>query len=63
MFDQIGIASPAGCTRLSEKHAMINPAERVLIIGKRQGGDQFFQRDRGLWPWGSGRICCRPCKP
>ncbi|MGH6841823.1 MAG: ABC transporter ATP-binding protein/permease, partial [Methylocella sp.] len=30
VFDQIGIASPGGCTRLNEKNAVINPAERVL---------------------------------
>ena len=37
-----GIALPAGCTRLSEKHVMINPAERVLIIGKQRGGKTRF---------------------
>jgi putative ATP-binding cassette transporter len=33
VFDDIGIASPMSCTRLSEKHVVINPSERVLIIG------------------------------
>ncbi|MGH6811999.1 MAG: ABC transporter ATP-binding protein/permease [Methylocella sp.] len=61
VFDQIGIASPGGCTRLSEKHVTINPAERVLIIGKRQGGKtSFFSAIAGLWPWGSGRILLPP---
>jgi vitamin B12/bleomycin/antimicrobial peptide transport system ATP-binding/permease protein len=63
VFDQIGIASPAGCTRLSEKHAVINPAERVLIIGKRQGDKtSFFSAIAGLWPWGHGRILLPPAK-
>ena len=54
VFDHIGIASPTGCTRLSEKHVVINPAERVLIIGKRRGGKtSFFSAIAGLWPWGS----------
>jgi len=63
VFDHIGIAAPAGCTRLSEKHVMINPAERVLIIGKRRGGKtSFFSAIAGLWPWGSGRILLPPAK-
>ncbi|MDQ6704146.1 MAG: ABC transporter ATP-binding protein/permease, partial [Pseudomonadota bacterium] len=61
VFDQTGIASPGGCTRLSEKHVMINPAERVLIIGKRRGGKtSFFSAIAGLWPWGCGRIFLPP---
>jgi vitamin B12/bleomycin/antimicrobial peptide transport system ATP-binding/permease protein len=61
VFDQIGIASPERCTRLNEKHVMINPAERVLIIGKRQDGKtNFFSAIAGLWPWGDGRILLPP---
>lgn len=60
-FDDVGIASPAGCTRLSEKRVMINPGERVLIIGKPRGGKtSFFSAIAGLWPWGSGRILLPP---
>jgi len=63
VFDQIGIASPTGCTRLSEKLVMINPAERVLIIGKRRGGKtSFFSAIAGLWPWGCGRILLPPAQ-
>jgi putative ATP-binding cassette transporter len=63
VFDHIGIASPTGCTRLSEKHVVINPAERVLIIGKRRGGKtSFFSAIAGLWPWGSGRILLPPAR-
>ena len=61
VFDEIGIASPASCTRLSEKHVMINPGERVLIIGKRRGGKtSFFSAIAGVWPWGDGRILLPP---
>ena len=63
VFDQIGIASPTSCTRLSEKHVMINPAERVLVIGKRRGGKtSFFSAIAGLWPWGCGRILLPPAQ-
>jgi len=63
VFDQIGIASPASCTRLSEKHVIINPGERVLIIGKRRGGKtSFFSAIAGLWPWGCGRILLPPAQ-
>jgi len=63
VFDQIGIASHTGCTRLSEKHVTINQAERVLIIGKREGGKtSFFSAIAGLWPWGCGRILLPPSK-
>ena len=63
VFDQVGIASPAACTRLSEKHVIINPGERVLIIGKRRGGKtSFFSAIAGLWPWGTGRILLPPAQ-
>jgi vitamin B12/bleomycin/antimicrobial peptide transport system ATP-binding/permease protein len=62
-FDQIGIALPERCTRLSEKHVVINPGERVLIVGKRRGGKtSFFSAIAGLWPWGCGRILLPPGK-
>jgi vitamin B12/bleomycin/antimicrobial peptide transport system ATP-binding/permease protein len=57
VFDHVGIAMPAGCVRLSEKHAVVDAGERVLIIGKRRGGKtSFFSAIAGLWPWGDGRI-------
>jgi vitamin B12/bleomycin/antimicrobial peptide transport system ATP-binding/permease protein len=63
VFDHIGVASPTGCTRLSEKHVVINPAERVLIIGKQRGGKTgFFSAIAGLWPWGRGRILLPPAQ-
>ncbi|MCI0598627.1 MAG: ABC transporter ATP-binding protein/permease [Beijerinckiaceae bacterium] len=61
VFDHVGISSPDGCARLSEKHVVINPAERVVIIGKRRGANtSFFSAVAGLWPWGDGRILLPP---
>src|SRR3984893_12728224 len=63
VFDHTGLASPAGSTRLSEKHVVINPAERVLIIGKRRDGKtSLFSALAGLWPWGRGRILLPPAQ-
>jgi vitamin B12/bleomycin/antimicrobial peptide transport system ATP-binding/permease protein len=63
VFDQIGVASPSGCTRLNEKHAVINPAERVLIVGKQRGDKTIlFSALAGLWPWGCGRILLPPAQ-
>ncbi len=63
VFDEIGIASPTACTRLSDKHVMISPGERVLIIGKRRGGKtSFFSAIAGLWPWGCRRILLPPAQ-
>lgn len=63
VFDETSIASPAVCVRLSEKHVTINPAERVLVIGKPRGGKtSLFMAIAGLWPWGSGRILLPPSK-
>lgn len=63
VFDQTGIASPVGCIRLSERYVAITPPERVLIIGKRQGGKtSFFSAIAGLWPWGRGRILLPPAR-
>lgn len=60
-LDDVGISSPAGCTKLTEPHVVINPAERVLIIGKRGVGKTNFVRAvAGLWPWGCGRISVPP---
>jgi vitamin B12/bleomycin/antimicrobial peptide transport system ATP-binding/permease protein len=63
VFDQISIASHGGCTRLSENHVVINPGERILIIGKRlDGKTSLFSAIAGLWPWGRGRILLPPAQ-
>jgi vitamin B12/bleomycin/antimicrobial peptide transport system ATP-binding/permease protein len=57
VFEEVGIASPTSCTRLSEQQVIINPSERVLIIGAQQRGKaSLFSAIAGLWPWGRGRI-------
>jgi putative ATP-binding cassette transporter len=57
VLDDLRVASPAACTRLSERHVTIRPGERILIIATRgDGRTNFFSALAGLWPWGSGRI-------
>jgi vitamin B12/bleomycin/antimicrobial peptide transport system ATP-binding/permease protein len=56
-IDDLYIASPGGCIKLSETHTQVQPGERVRIIG--ENGDEkslLFRSLGGLWPWGSGRI-------
>jgi putative ATP-binding cassette transporter len=63
VFENVGVASPSGCARLSEREVVVKPGERVLIIGKRHGGKTaFFSAIAGLWPWGEGRIYLPPQK-
>ena len=56
-FENLEIATPKGCTTLSERHVVIRPGERVLIVGDSGSGKtMLFRAIAGLWPWGSGRI-------
>jgi putative ATP-binding cassette transporter len=56
-FDDLSIATVSGCTRLSEAHAVIEPGDRVLIIGSPGAAKtDLFRAIAGLWPWGFGRI-------
>ena len=56
-IENLQIASPAGCTKLQERHVEIKPGERVLVVGDSGAGKTLlFRAMAGLWPWGSGRI-------
>jgi putative ATP-binding cassette transporter len=56
-FEQLQVATPTGCTMLSEHHVEISQGERVLIVGESGTGKTIlFRAIAGLWPWGSGRI-------
>ena len=56
-FENLEIATPTGCTMLSETHVEIAPGAHVLILGAPGTGKTiFFQAIAGLWPWGAGRI-------
>jgi putative ATP-binding cassette transporter len=56
-FDNLQVATPTGCTMLSEQHVEIAPGERVLIVGEPGTGKTIlFRAIAGLWPWGSGKV-------
>jgi vitamin B12/bleomycin/antimicrobial peptide transport system ATP-binding/permease protein len=57
VFENLQVATPTGCTMLSEQHVKIAPGERVLIVGEPGTGKTLlFHAIAGLWPWGSGKV-------
>lgn len=55
--ENLEIAMPTGCARLSERHVEIAPGERVLVVGEPGTGKTIlFRALAGLWPWGQGRV-------
>ena len=56
-FENLQVATPTGCTMLSERHVEVALGERVLIVGEPGTGKTLlFRAIAGLWPWGSGRV-------
>jgi putative ATP-binding cassette transporter len=56
-FENLQVATPTGCTMLSERHVEITQGDRVLIVGEPGTGKTIlFRAIAGLWPWGSGQI-------
>ena len=56
-FENLQVATPTGCTMLSERHVEITQGDRVLIVGEPGTGKTLlFRAIAGLWPWGSGQI-------
>jgi vitamin B12/bleomycin/antimicrobial peptide transport system ATP-binding/permease protein len=61
-IDDLNVASPAGCIKLSEAHTELKPGERLHIVGENaEEKSLLFRAVGGLWPWGSGRIT-RPAR-
>ena len=60
-IDDLLIAGPDGCITLSEPHTLLNPGDRVRIVGgAAEDKALLFRALGGLWPWGSGRIAHPP---
>jgi putative ATP-binding cassette transporter len=59
-IEGLEIASPEGGDMLRERHVVLRPGERVLIVGAPGTSKTLlFRALAGLWPWGAG-ILTRP---
>jgi putative ATP-binding cassette transporter len=56
-LDDLAIVSHANADVLKEKHVVLKPGERALVVGAPgTGKTQLFRALAGLWPWGSGQV-------
>jgi vitamin B12/bleomycin/antimicrobial peptide transport system ATP-binding/permease protein len=56
-FEHLTVMTPAGSAHIAEGDVVVDPGERVLIVGKPGcGKTTLFLAIAGLSAWGSGRI-------
>ena len=61
VLEHLELALPDTCATLDQDRIVIEPGERVQILGKAGAGkSSLFQALAGMWPWGSGTIQLPP---
>ena len=61
VLEQLQIALLNGCATLGRERIVIDPGDRVQILGKAGAGkSSLFRAIAGMWPWGSGSIRLPP---
>ena len=64
VLERLEIALPAGCATLDRDRIVIDPGDRVQILGEAGAGkSSLFRAPAGIWPWGSGSIRLPPRPP